>query len=150
MALQMLRLKPKVKLYLGDCREVLADMEAESVHMVLTNPPYFLDGLDGDLDERHRGPRGTGAIGGLLVGMKFDPVQEGAQSPVVHGASSIRTVPKAQARSVCPGIFGATACLSHGNCARGLRVRDTRRICLAIHAPVAVQGVFDETLWRKA
>ena len=48
MARRMLRPQPKVKLCPGDCKEVLADMEAESVNMVLTDPPHFLDGLDGD------------------------------------------------------------------------------------------------------
>ena len=30
-----------VSLRLGDCREVLASMAAESVHMVVTSPPYW-------------------------------------------------------------------------------------------------------------
>jgi DNA modification methylase len=30
-----------VQLYHGDCREVLASMAAESVHMVVTSPPYW-------------------------------------------------------------------------------------------------------------
>ena len=75
MARQMLRPQPKVKLFPGDCSEVLADMESESVHMVLTDPPYFLDGLDGDWKKGTGGPRGTGSVGGLPVGMKFDPAQ---------------------------------------------------------------------------
>ena len=75
MARRMLRPQPKVKLYPGDCREVLADMEAESVHMVLTDPPYSLEGLDGEWTRGTGEPRRIGAIGRLLVGMKFDPVQ---------------------------------------------------------------------------
>lgn len=75
MARQMLRPQPKVKLYPGDCSDVLADIESESVHMVLTDPPYFLDGLDGDWKKGTGGQRGTGAVGGLPVGMKFDPAQ---------------------------------------------------------------------------
>jgi len=30
-----------VTLYQGDCRDVLAEMEPESVHMVITSPPYW-------------------------------------------------------------------------------------------------------------
>ena len=32
-------------LVLGDCREHLPGLETESVHLVVTDPPYFLDGL---------------------------------------------------------------------------------------------------------
>ena len=44
--------------------------------MVLTDPPYYLDGLDtawrkGQTDA----VKGTGSVGGLPVGMKFDPKQ---------------------------------------------------------------------------
>jgi len=59
----------------GDCRDVLAHRDAGSVHMVLTDPPYFLDGLGDDWRKGERGPRGTGSVGGLPVGMKFDPAQ---------------------------------------------------------------------------
>ena len=64
-----------VTLHQGDCRDVLATIEDESVHMVLTDPPYFLDGLDNEWRKGGDGPRGTGAIGGLPAGMKFDPEQ---------------------------------------------------------------------------
>jgi len=63
------------KLLVGDCRKQLAKMEAGSVHLVLTDPPYFLDGLDGDWKKGTSGPRGSGAIGGLPIGMKFDVAQ---------------------------------------------------------------------------
>ena len=48
----ILRPKPKVKLYPGDCLDVLSDMDESCVHMVLTDPPYFLDGLDNDWKKR--------------------------------------------------------------------------------------------------
>jgi DNA modification methylase len=70
------RQKTFVKILSGDCREKLADLEDKSVHLVLTDPPYFLDGLD---DAWRKGAanslRGTGSVGGLPVGMKFDPRQ---------------------------------------------------------------------------
>lgn len=71
----ILRPKPKVKLYPGDCLDVLSDMDDSCVHMVLTDPPYFLDGLDNDWKKGNGGPRGTGTVGGLPVGMKFDSEQ---------------------------------------------------------------------------
>lgn len=64
------------RIILGDCRTALAQVADQSVHMVLTDPPYFLDGLDGGW--RKGGddtPKATGSVGGLPVGMKFDPKQ---------------------------------------------------------------------------
>lgn len=66
---------PTYELYADDCRVVLPTLEAESVHLVLTDPPYFLDGLDNGWAKGEGGPRGTGAVGGLPVGMRFDPQQ---------------------------------------------------------------------------
>lgn len=66
---------PSVDLYTGDCRQVLTNIEDESVHMVLTDPPYFLDGLDDRWKKGHVIPRSSGTVGGLPVGMKFDPEQ---------------------------------------------------------------------------
>jgi len=31
---------PWLTVYLGDCREVMAQMDPESVHCVVTSPPY--------------------------------------------------------------------------------------------------------------
>ena len=64
-----------VRLYLGDCREVLADMDANSVHLVVSDPPYFLDGLDDGWRKGKNLPASNGAVGGLPIGMKFDPAQ---------------------------------------------------------------------------
>jgi DNA modification methylase len=61
---------------LGDCRDELKNIKAESVHLVVTDPPYFLDGLDSNWRKgRRETPIGTGSVGGLPVGMKFDPRQ---------------------------------------------------------------------------
>lgn len=60
----------------GDCFEKLPQIEPASVHLVVTDPPYFLDGLD---EKWRKGKadaaKGTGAVGGLPIGMKFDPEQ---------------------------------------------------------------------------
>lgn len=68
-----------VKVLQGDCRQKLADLEDKSVHLVLTDPPYFLDGLDDSWRKAAPdSPRATGSVGGLPVGMKFEPKKQGA------------------------------------------------------------------------
>lgn len=69
--------QPEVKLYPGDCRDALADMESASVHLALTDPPYFLDRLDSDWSHEkiERSRCHADAVGGLPIGMKFDPDQ---------------------------------------------------------------------------
>ena len=60
----------------GDCLDKLPSIEPNSVHLALTDPPYFLDGLDNRWKKGREGPRrGAGVVGGLPVGMKFDPKQ---------------------------------------------------------------------------
>ena len=63
------------KLYAGNCLDVLHGLDSCFVHMVLTDPPYFLDGLDDKWGKGIEGKRGTGTVGGLPAGMKFDPKQ---------------------------------------------------------------------------
>ncbi len=63
------------RLIRGDCRDVLNRMDAASVHMVLTDPPYFLDGLDSGWAKGTIPARVNGSVGGLPIGMKFDPRQ---------------------------------------------------------------------------
>ena len=36
----------KDRIYLGDCQNILSKLDSNSVHLVVTDPPYFLDGLD--------------------------------------------------------------------------------------------------------
>ena len=67
---------PVIDLSAGDCRVMLRDFPPASVHLVLTDPPYHLDGLD----ERWRkgarpSPARRGVVGGLPAGMAFDPAQ---------------------------------------------------------------------------
>ena len=50
-------------------------MESASVHMVLTDPPYFLDGLDDGWSKGKIPASVDGSVGGLPIGMKFDPKQ---------------------------------------------------------------------------
>ena len=63
----------KVKLYAGDCRAVLAEMDDSSVHLAVTDPPYFLDRLDDGWNQEKidRSKGHADVVGGLPVGMRF-------------------------------------------------------------------------------
>ena len=76
-ALARVPMRGGVKLYPGDCRDVLAEMDADSVHLAVTDPPYFLDRLDDDWSHAdiERSRRHAETVGGLPIGMKFDPDQ---------------------------------------------------------------------------
>ena len=65
----------------------LPQIDAGSVHLVVTDPPYYLDGLDTDWRKgTGETPRGTGSVGGLPVGMKFDPQQGRALQSFIEQA----------------------------------------------------------------
>lgn len=60
----------------GDCREGLAGLAGRSVAMTLTDPPYFLDGMDDRWNrEKLAGRMTEGVVGGLPRGQKFSPSQ---------------------------------------------------------------------------
>lgn len=61
----------------GNAFDLLKDVPDNSVHFVLTDPPYFIDGMNGDWDNDslQRKASKAGVIGSLPVGMKFDPAQ---------------------------------------------------------------------------
>lgn len=67
--------QPFTELLVGDCRHLLREIERESVHLLITDPPYFLDGLDASWKKGAVEQRSTGAVEGLPPGMKFDPRQ---------------------------------------------------------------------------
>lgn len=59
-----------------NCLTGLLRLPADSVHFVTTDPPYFLDGMDGDWDKSKLQKRvKPGVIGGLPAGMKFEKAQ---------------------------------------------------------------------------
>lgn len=59
-----------------DCRKGMLEVASESVSLILTDPPYFLDGLDDNWDtEQIKSRLKKGVVGGIPVGMKFDPAQ---------------------------------------------------------------------------
>lgn len=65
----------RVELFNGDCNDVLPGLVTESTHMILSDPPYFLDGLDNGWRKGAIPERVNGSVGGLPIGMKFDSAQ---------------------------------------------------------------------------
>lgn len=60
----------------ADCRVGMRELADKSVSLVLTDPPYFLDGMDDGWDDaRLRARTKPGVVGGLPGGMRFDPAQ---------------------------------------------------------------------------
>ncbi len=57
-----------------DCRNQMASMSDNSVSLIVTDPPYFIDGMGDDWDHEALGRRMKpgGVVGSLPVGMKFD------------------------------------------------------------------------------
>lgn len=60
-----------------DCREYMVTMKDSSVSLIVTDPPYFIDGMGDDwnnaaLEQRLRP---GGVVGSLPIGMKFDTTQ---------------------------------------------------------------------------
>ena len=64
-------------LYLDDCRNVLKQLEDNSIDLIITDPPYFIDGMGDDWDKENLSKKVKKAkvVGGLPVGMKFDVEQ---------------------------------------------------------------------------
>ena len=59
-----------------DCRKGMAKVASQSVSLILTDPPYFLDGMDDNWDtNRIKSRLRKGVIGGIPAGMKFDRAQ---------------------------------------------------------------------------
>ena len=59
-----------------DCRTGMNDIADSAISLVLTDPPYFIDGMDDGWDNsRLRSRVKPGVIGGLPAGMKFDRAQ---------------------------------------------------------------------------
>lgn len=60
-----------------DCRKGIKHIKAKSISLILTDPPYFIDGMSSDWDRKkleHKKSK-AGVIGSLPIGMKFCPSQ---------------------------------------------------------------------------
>ncbi len=72
-----------------DCREGMKQLKANVVSLILTDPPYFIDGMGDDWDTQKLKQRvKQGVIGSLPAGMKFS-VKQGKKlqkflTPVAH------------------------------------------------------------------
>lgn len=59
-----------------DCRVGLSRLDANAASLILTDPPYFIDGMDGGWDSTKLRRRvKPGVVGSLPAGMKFTPQQ---------------------------------------------------------------------------
>lgn len=63
--------------YNQDCLTIFKDLTDNSVDLIVTDPPYFLDGMDNNWSDTKLKKKKdkSHVIGGLPVGMKFDPKQ---------------------------------------------------------------------------
>jgi site-specific DNA-methyltransferase (adenine-specific) len=61
------------KVSYGECIEMMKKMPSNSIDMVCTDPPYFLDSLGSDWNKESLDNKGSSAVvGNLPKGMKFD------------------------------------------------------------------------------
>lgn len=63
--------------YHADCFKAFKKLPDNSIDFIATDPPYFLDGMGDDWSDEKLNKKASHAkaIGGLPVGMKFDPLQ---------------------------------------------------------------------------
>ncbi len=60
-------------IYHGDCLEYLSKLPNNTIDMVCTDPPYFLDGLGSEWNKEKLDDKGSSSVvGNLPKGMKFD------------------------------------------------------------------------------
>lgn len=67
----------KYKIIYGDCQDLLKKIPDEHIDLVVTDPPYFIDGLDNGWNDKKIRKRisRAGVVANLPVGMKFDRKQ---------------------------------------------------------------------------
>lgn len=67
----------KYSIYNTDCRNGLKKIPNNSIDFIVTDPPYFIDGMDDNWNDKKLKTKASksGVIGGLPVGMKFDREQ---------------------------------------------------------------------------
>ena len=67
----------KYQLFHEDCRTGVKKISDHSIDLIVTDPPYFIDGMDDGWNDKNLKAKASksGVIGGLPVGMKFDRMQ---------------------------------------------------------------------------
>lgn len=70
-------LNKNYQIFNEDCRKGIKKIADNSIDLIVTDPPYFIDGMGDDWDdiELHKKAKKSGVVGGLPVGMKFDRKQ---------------------------------------------------------------------------
>ena len=65
------------QLFNEDCRQAIKNVPSNSIDFIVTDPPYFIDGMDAGWNDKKLKMKASksGVIGGLPVGMKFDRKQ---------------------------------------------------------------------------
>ena len=65
------------QLFNEDCRQGMRTIADNAIDFIVTDPPYFIDGMDDGWNDRKLKSKASksGVIGGLPVGMKFDRAQ---------------------------------------------------------------------------
>lgn len=66
-----------VQIFNEDCQSGLKRLDDESVDFIVTDPPYFIDGMGNEWNDITLSKKvsKSGVIGGLPIGMKFDRMQ---------------------------------------------------------------------------
>lgn len=90
-----------VQIKSGDALVLMAEMSPSSVHVIVTDPPYFIDGMDAHWNEETLSRKALRAkvVKSLPVGMKFDSGQARAFGDFMHKVS------KEVLRVLVPGGF---------------------------------------------
>ena len=63
----------------GDCQTLIQKLPDRTVSLILTDPPYFIDGMDNSWDHTQLADKSAvkpdATVGGMPAGMKYDPGQ---------------------------------------------------------------------------
>ena len=91
-----LKESPKSYLLVGDCLDILPKLDRSGVHLVVTDPPYHLDGFDAewkkggkDTQVRRASPKGWDVSGVSGLAMKFDPRQSRELQAFMEGVGQL-------------------------------------------------------------
>ncbi len=65
------------KIFCRACKEGLKELSENSIDCIITDPPYFIDGMNDEWNDKKLKNKAakSGVIGGLPVGMRFDKAQ---------------------------------------------------------------------------
>ena len=66
-----------IQIFNEDCREGIKRLKDNSIDFIVTDPPYFIDGMGNEWNDKRLQNKASksGVIGGLPIGMKFDRMQ---------------------------------------------------------------------------